>query len=242
MPKRGAVIVSGGTYGIGRQIVIELASRGHPVVAFGLEARQPGSLAQDGIAATRALLSEAGLEADLLEADVSSAADVDRVVQHALREHGSIAALVNNAAIRPTGDVLDTDEETFDRVLAVNLKGPFLLCRAVVPHLRAAGGGAIVNVGSGAAKGKPGLAAYSASKGGLHALTLALAEDHRKDGIRVNLVVPAPRTASGMAEAMGGPALASPSDVARAVASLLSPDADPTVTGTVIDIAASLRG
>ena len=125
MPKRGAVIVSGGTYGIGRQIVIELASRGHPVVAFGLEARQPGSLAEDGIAATRALLSEAGLEADLLEADVSSAGDVDRVVQHALREHGSVAALVNNAAIRPTGDVLDTDEATFDRVLAVNQRAHY---------------------------------------------------------------------------------------------------------------------
>jgi NAD(P)-dependent dehydrogenase (short-subunit alcohol dehydrogenase family) len=231
---KAAVIVSGGTYGIGRQIVLELASHGHPVVAFGLEAEQPGSLAREGIAATRTRLSQAGLEADLLEADVSSARDVERVVQHALRRHGAIAGLVNNAAIRPTGDVLETDESRFDRVMAVNLKGPFLLCRAVIPHLRAAGGGAIVNLGSGASRGKPGLAAYGASKAGLHALTLALAEDHREDGIRVNLVVPAPGTASGMIEAMGVSPSASPSDVARAVAALLAPECEQT--GAVIDL------
>ena len=84
----GAVIVSGGSYGIGREIVLELARRGWPVVAFGLEAMQPGSHAQKGIAATQALLKEAGAAADLLEADVSSQPDVERVVAHALARHG----------------------------------------------------------------------------------------------------------------------------------------------------------
>ena len=221
-----AVIVSGGTYGIGRAITLTLAAAGWPVVAFGLEALQPGSRAEHGVRDTRAALDEAGLRAELLEADVSSKADVERVVRHALDTCGGIAALVNNAAIRPTGSVLDTDEAAFERVLAVNLKGPFLLSRAVLPHLRAGGGGVIVNVGSSAASGRAGLAAYAASKAGLHALTHSLAEDHTAEGIRVHLVIPRPGTASGMLEAMQTTPRAEPDEVARAVAALLAPDAD----------------
>lgn len=224
MAERGAIIVSGGTYGIGRAIVLELARRGRRVVAFGLEARQPGSRAENGIAGTRAALDDAGLDADLLEADVSSASDVERVVRHAQGRHGAIVGVVNNAAIRPIGTVSDTDEASFERVLAVNLKGPFLLARAALPHLRETRG-AIINVGSSAAAGKPGLAAYASSKGGLHALSAALSEDHAAEGVRVHLVVPPPRTASGMLEAMGVPAgeMNGAEEVASEVADLLEP-------------------
>lgn len=239
MSERGAVIVSGGTYGIGRRIVLELATQGWGVVAFGLDARQPGSLAEDGIRGTRAALSSLSIEADLLEADVSDADAVAKVVALALERHGRIAGLVNNAGIRPTGTVLDTDESVFDRVLAVNLKGPYLMCRAVIPHLRDGGGGVIVNVGSRAAIGRAGLAAYVASKGGLHALTAALAQDHRHDGVRVHLVVPAPGTASGMIEAMEAAGEKrrprTPDDAAEAVASLLDPKSK-AKTGTTIEV------
>lgn len=248
MSMQGSVIVSGGTFGIGRAIAVELARRGFPVLAFGLEARQPGSLAQDGIRPTRDALREAGAEAELLEADVASASDVARVVEHAVRVHGGVRAIVNNAAIRPTGTLLETDEATFDRVLAVNLKGPFLLCRAAIPHMRAGGGGAIVNVGSGAAAGRAGLLAYSASKGALLSMTRALALDCARDGIRANLVVPAPGTPSGMVAAMREAGTsdrgsdraraqrAAPTDVARVVAFLLSPAAA-AATGEVFDVA-----
>jgi NAD(P)-dependent dehydrogenase (short-subunit alcohol dehydrogenase family) len=244
---RRTVIVSGGTYGIGREITIALAREGWAVVAFGLDARQPGSLAENGSSETRAALAKSGCTADVLEADVSSPSDVRRVVDHTLQQHGGIAAVVNNAAIRPTGTVLETEPASFRRVLAVNLEGPYLLSRAAIPHLRAAGAGTIVNLGSGAAEGRAGLAAYSASKAGLRAFTIALAQEHRGEGIRVHMVVPAPGTSSGMvaairaeagegtidAEAEGAP---SPAEVARVVSSLLSPNRGAAID-TIVDVA-----
>ena len=231
-----AVIVSGGTYGIGRAVTLELARRGWPVVAFGLEQRQPGSAAERGISGTSEALRREGLEADLLEADTAEPDDVRRVVTHARERHGGVRALVCNAAIRPTGTILDTPEPLFDRVLAVNLKGPYLLCREVIPLMRASGGGAIVLVGSGSARGRPSLLAYAASKGGLVALAHSLAEDHRGEGIRVNVVVPAPATESGMVEAMEArPEVTQPPEgVAAAVALLVSDASGPS--GTTIDL------
>ncbi len=241
------IIVSGGTYGIGRGIVLDLARRGWNVVAFGLDGKQPGSAADNGIEGTRAALAAEGLEADVIEADVADAGAVADVVEHALSLHGRIDGAVNNAALRPSGTVLDTDEATFDRVVAVNLKGQFLLCKAVIPLMRDAGGGAIVNIGSGAGWGKPGIAAYCASKGGVFALSAALAYDHLQDRVRVNVVVPGPQTASGMVEAMAGdgvskPVTASgrqtqPQDIANAVAFLLSDEAA-QISGTVVDVGA----
>ena len=136
MSEAKTVVVSGGTYGIGRGIVLELAERGWNVVGFGLDSPQPGSAAADGIDGTRRALADAGLAGEVLEADVSKTADVDRVMKHALAKFGRVHGVVNNAAIRPTGTILDTDEETFDRVVAVNLKGQFLLCKAAIAHMR----------------------------------------------------------------------------------------------------------
>lgn len=247
------VLVSGATYGIGRGIVLRLARAGWRVVGFGLDGRQPGSAAHGGVAATQAALDDAGLAGDILEADVSSAEDVNRVVRHALDTTGRLDALVNNAAIRPDGNILDTDEATFDRVLAVNLKGMFLTCRAAIPHMQAANnggrGGAIVNIGSGAGWGKAGILAYCSSKGGVFAFSAALAHDHLADRIRVNVVVPGPQTESGMVEVMreGGGSLSPyltasgrqtlPEDIANAVAFLLSEEAV-QISGTVIDVGA----
>ncbi len=242
----GAVIVTGATYGIGRGIVLDLARRGWPVVGLGLDGRQVGSAAEGGIAGTLDALEAEDLIAEIIEADVSDAAQVAAAVKRAASAHGRVHGLVNNAAIRPTGTILDTDEATFERTLAVNLKGQFLTCRAVIPLMKKAGGGSIVNVGSGAGYGKPGILAYSASKGGVFALSAALAHDHRADGIRVNMVVPGPQTASGMVEemsAVGDPPppgtvsgrQTAPRDVANAVAFLLSDEAE-QMSGAVIDV------
>ncbi|MGK2942658.1 MAG: SDR family NAD(P)-dependent oxidoreductase [Immundisolibacter sp.] len=239
-------LVTGGTYGIGRAITLTLAAQGHTVYACGLEARQVGSIAEAGIAGTAAELAQRQLGADLAEVDVADGAQVRAWVAGVLSRHGRIDALVNNAAIHPRGDVTQTDEALWDHVIGVNLKGVFLTCRAVIPAMRAAGGGAIVNIGSGAGWGKPDLAAYSASKGGVFALSAAMAWDHLDDHIRVNVVVPG-GTHSGMTGLGSVPAferLASrtatgrvtePRDVANAVAFLLS-DAATQISGTVLDV------
>src|SRR4051812_19280598 len=141
------VIVTGGTFGIGRAITLRLATLGHSVVAFGLEGPQLSSIAADAIPGLAAELKARGLQAELMEADVSNPDDIARVVDATLSRHGRIDALVNNAAIGPLGTILDTDEATFDRIMAVNLKGPYLCSRAVLPHMIRNGGRAIVHVG-----------------------------------------------------------------------------------------------
>ena len=245
------VIVTGGTFGIGRAITLRLAALGHKVVAFGLEAPQVSSTAADAIPELAAELKKRGLQAELMEADVSSARDVARVVETTLARHRRIDALVNNAAIGPLGTVLDTDEALFDRILAVNLKGPYLCSRAVLPHMIAAGGGAIVNIGSGAGWGKANMSAYSASKGGLFALGTAMAYDFLHQGIRVNTVVPGGGgIVTGMSVGRVGGDLsrlgqgargtaagrsATGDDVASVVAFLISPEAE-AISGTVIDV------
>jgi NAD(P)-dependent dehydrogenase (short-subunit alcohol dehydrogenase family) len=245
------VLVSGGTFGIGRTITLGLAQRGHSVVAFGLEAKQVSSTAQDAIPGLRDELAQKGLTAELMEADVSLSADVAKVTERALSRFGRIDAVVNNAAIGPLGTVLDTDEATFDRIVAVNLKGPYLTSRAAIPHMIAAGGGSIVNIGSGAGWGKPNMAVYSASKGGVAALSAAMAYDFFHHRIRVNTVIPGGGgIVSGMSLGrVGGDAsrfgkgapgtaagrVAAGDDVANVVAFLLSPEAE-TLSGTVIDV------
>jgi NAD(P)-dependent dehydrogenase (short-subunit alcohol dehydrogenase family) len=245
------VLVSGGTFGIGRAITLGLAERGHAVVTFGLEAPQVSSIAQSAIPSLRAELSQRGLTAELMEADVSRSGEVAKVVDFALARFGRIDAVVNNAAIGPLGTVLDTDEALFDHIMAVNLKGPYLTSRAVIPHMIRQGGGSIVNIGSGAGWGKPNMAIYSASKGGLFALSTAMAYDFLHDRIRVNTVIPGGGgIVSGMSlgrvggdpsrfgkGALGTAAgrVATGDDVANVVAFLLSPEAE-TLSGTVIDV------
>ena len=108
------VIVTGGTFGLGQSITVELARRGHQVVAFGLAQPQVSSTAQ-GLDSVLQALEQAGCKADVLEADVTSAADVQRVVDHTLGRYGTLHGLVNNAAIGPLGTVLDTPEDLFTR-------------------------------------------------------------------------------------------------------------------------------
>jgi NAD(P)-dependent dehydrogenase (short-subunit alcohol dehydrogenase family) len=244
------IIVTGGTFGIGRAISLTLARRGHRVFAFGLESRQLSSAAEGGGAALAREAAAEQLEIDVLEADVSSAGDVARVVRTVMERCGRIDALVNNAAIGPLGTILETSEDVWDRVIDVNLKGMFLMCKAVLPHMVAAGGGRIVNIGSGAGHGKANMLAYAASKGGVFALSAALAYDHFADHIRVNTVLPGgggivtgmtlgrhgdEETVRSKGSGTVAGRSAVPEDIANAVAFLMSPDAD-IISGTVIDV------
>jgi NAD(P)-dependent dehydrogenase (short-subunit alcohol dehydrogenase family) len=246
------IVVTGGTYGIGRAITITLAKKGYRVLAFGLEQRQIGSNAAGGIAGTRSALNAENLDADLMEADVSDSSQVNSVIGYAFEKYGRIDALVNNAAIHPSGNILETPEDVWDKVLDVNLKGMFLSCQAVIPHMIEQGGGAIVNIGSGSGWGKPNLLAYCASKGGVYALSMALAYDHLHDHIRVNMVIPGGGVITGMNEGTARVQYSGKNtvtgtntetfDIANAVAFLTSQEAH-QISGTIIDVGCfSLQG
>lgn len=246
-------IVSGGTFGLGADIAIDLARRGYHVSAFGLSAPQISSTAA-GLDGLRDRVRAAGLASrmDILEGDVSSEADVERIVDGVAAKHGRIDGVVNNAAIGPLGTVLDTNPNLFDRIFAVNVRGIYLLSRLAIPHMRRNGGGSIVNIGSGAGYGKANMAAYAASKGAVLALSASMAYDHFHDHIRVNVAIPGGGgIVSGMSVGrVGGdsnafnarPAAgtvagrpASGQDLANAVAFLLSEEAV-AISGTVIDV------
>lgn len=245
------VIVTGGTFGLGRSLTLSLARQGYRVAACGLETRQLSSIAENAMPSLRSELADAGCDAEVMEADVSASDDVDRLIASTVARFGRVDALVHNAAIGPLGTVLDTPEPVWDRVIDVNLKGAYLCSRAVLPYLQRQGGGAIVLIGSGAGWGKPNMAAYAASKGGLLALAAAMAYDHFHDHVRVNTVIPGGGgIVSGMsvgrvggdparlARDVPGPVagrVATGDDLAAAVSFLLS-DAAAAISGTVIDV------
>lgn len=242
--KGRVAIVTGGTYGIGRAISVGLAEMGYHVVAFGLNSEQAGSAAKDGDKGTLSELHAKGLTADLLSGDVRVMDDVDSIVRFAVEKYGRIDALVNNAAIHPSGTAVTTSLSTWADVLDVNLTGMFHCTRAVLPHMLEARRGAIVNIASKASWGQPDLFAYSASKGGVLAASFALAYDHLHDGIRVNVVVPS-AVRSGMTErsadferfaqnAVAG-RVTEPEDIAKAVCFLLSRDAE-AISGAVLNV------
>jgi NAD(P)-dependent dehydrogenase (short-subunit alcohol dehydrogenase family) len=175
------VLVTGGASGIGRETVLAFARRGDTVFACDRDA--------DGLATLAATAVPDGLSVVPLAADVRSEADIVRAVAHATEESGRVDVLVNAAGIaaRPDGDVRQRWQECLD----VNLTAPYLFCHHAFPHMRERGG-AIVSVSSVQAFVAPkGAAAYVASKGGLNALTRALAIEYAEHGIRVNCICPA---------------------------------------------------
>lgn len=177
-------IVVGGTTGIGSATVHRLAELGTKVVFCGLEP-------EIGAAQEEALRRQAR-DASYLFANVTVASDVKKLVEFAAQTHGGVDILVNSAGIQRYGDVVETTESDWDEVMAVNLKSVFLASKYAVPEMRKRGGGTIVNVASvqGYAS-QIGVAAYTASKGGILAVTRAMAIDHARDRIRVNAVCPA---------------------------------------------------
>jgi NAD(P)-dependent dehydrogenase (short-subunit alcohol dehydrogenase family) len=124
-------------------------------------------------------------------ADVSAAEEVSGAVDLAIRRLGRLDIVYNNAGVNSNGSVVDATEEDWDRCFDVNVKGIFLVSRAAVPHLEAAGGGSVVNQASVAALvGVRGIAAYCAAKGAVVALTRSMALDLAPAGIRVNVLCP----------------------------------------------------
>ena len=176
-------VVTGGSLGIGRAVAERLAAGGAAVALCGIDPRP----VRDAEAALRA----AGFVATGSVLDVADGGQVAEWVAATAERYGGVDVVVTSAGIQRYGNVVDTDEELWDRVLDVNLKGVFLACKYAIPELRRRGGGTIVNVSSVQAfAAQDRVAAYCASKGGINALSRAMAMDHAHENIRVNVVCP----------------------------------------------------
>ncbi|OUM45094.1 SDR family oxidoreductase [Arthrobacter sedimenti] len=174
------VIVTGAGSGIGRAAALRFTELGANVV-----------IADKNGNAAREVAAEAGMTALAVTVDVSDSVSVRAMVQTVVDEFGGIDVLCNNAGFGFPGSVVDIDEDDWDRLMSVNLKGVYLCSKYVIPELAKSGDGRIVNTSSyTAAVGIRGRAAYVASKGGVSALTRAMALDHVDQGIRVNAVAP----------------------------------------------------
>jgi NAD(P)-dependent dehydrogenase (short-subunit alcohol dehydrogenase family) len=238
-------VVTGAARGIGRGCAAALAREGARVVI--------GDILEAEGEATAAAIREAGGEALFQRTDVVDEAQCAGLIQAAVDAYGRLDVLVNNVGWFPRAELEETTTELWERVLAINLRGAFYCCKYAVPHLRAAGGGSIVNIGSiNGIQGLPNLVAYAAAKGGLLALTRTLAGAYIHDRIRVNYVIPGWVLSEGevaLHQSRGvdveqlrraGEALPlgrhqTPEDTANAVLYLAS-DESAQVTGTIMHI------
>ncbi|MEF8783654.1 MAG: SDR family oxidoreductase [Haloarculaceae archaeon] len=237
-----AAAITGAGSGMGRATAELFAERGARVAVVDLDV--------DAAHKTVDNIETAGGEAVSIEADVSRAAEVEAFVDRTVEEYGSIDVLHNNAGIpMASTPVEDVTEETWDRIQDVNLKSAFLGAKYAVPHMREQGGGIILNTASTAGiRPRTGLSAYSASKGGMIALTKQLAYELADADIRVNAICPVATdtdmlpefTSEGlsvedMAETIPMGRLAEPEDIAHAAAYLASDGAE-MITGTALEV------
>jgi NAD(P)-dependent dehydrogenase (short-subunit alcohol dehydrogenase family) len=235
-------VITGAGSGIGRAAASLFAAEGARVVVADVVA--------DHADAAVAEIVDAGGSALAVTVDVSDEAQVAAMVAAAVSTYGGLHVMFNNAGIFPDDDggILDTPPETWQRVMDVNLKGVWLGCRAAVPAMLDSGGGSIVNVASfvalvGAATAQM---AYTASKGGVLAMTRELAVEYARKGIRANSICPGPIETPLLAELLSDPErrqrrlvhipigrFGRPEEIARAALFLASDDAS-FVTGSAL--------
>jgi len=239
-------IVTGSSSGIGRAVAQRLAADGFALLLADVQ-RDPLT----GGAPTDELIKRAGRAGEFVAADVSSREDCERLVALAVERHGGLHVLVNNAAIAGAHSkpFLQTNDEDWDRIMAVNLRGPYVLCQAAIKQmlsqpLRGDTRGRIVNITSQHGMvASPGHFAYAVSKGGLVQMTRQIAVEHARDGIMCNAVAPGKivtgtpgdlsRDETSIAYVKSRtpfPRLGEPTDVASAVAFLAS-DAATYISG-----------
>ncbi len=227
-------VMTGGASGIGLAVAQRIANQGGTAVALDLETNVPAPLTG-------------------VSCDVADTAAVDGAIAEVINRFGRLDIVINNAGIGAQGDVTDTDDAEWARVLSINVTGMARVANAAMPHLRQSPAAAIVNTGSIAGwAGLPQRALYSASKGAVHALTMAMAADHVREGIRVNAVAPgtadtpwvgrlldqapdpdAERLALNARQPMGR--LVTADEVAAAICYLASPESGST-TGTILAV------
>jgi glucose 1-dehydrogenase len=225
-------LVSGGGSGIGKATCLRFAGEGGRVAVLDIN--------DDGGNGTAEEITRAGGEALFVKTDVSDSGQVQAAVRAAVDRWGAVHVVVNDAAMMTFKPVVELADEDWDRVLAVNLRSVFLLCKYAVPHMPA--GGAIVNISSvHAHETTKNVVPYASSKGGMEAFTRGFSEELAARKIRINCVAPGavdtpmlwnnPNVKSGAEKIQG--AVGKPEDIAAAVCFLASDEAR-FITGTTL--------
>ena len=236
-------LITGGASGIGRAMALLFAREGAAVAIADLD--------ETGGEAVVQMIEDGGGRATFVLCNVTQAQDCRRAVRFTVEELGGLEILVNNAGIIRRASVLDTTEEEWDQVMAVNVKSIFLFSKYAVPVMAQAGGGVIINTASGwGLVGGPRAVSYCASKGAVVNMTRAMALDHGAQNIRVNCICPGDTDTPMLrdeARQLGEPEkrflaeaaqrplqrIGRPEDIAQAALYLAS-DASSFVTGTAL--------
>jgi len=235
-------IITGGASGFGREIARRYVEEGAKVALLDMNAN--GAIA---------VAEELGNAASAFTCDVSVTADVNRSIADVIKSFGSVDILVNNAGwSHKNQPLLETTEEEFDRVYAINVKSIFLFTHAMVPHWREIGHGLMLNIGSTAAiRPRPGLTWYNSTKGAVHLMTKSLAGELAPDNIRVCAIAPVVSPTALLEQFMGKPdtpenraafaasiprgRMSDPLDIANAAVYLGSDEAD-FLTGNILEV------
>ena len=229
-------VVTGAGSGIGRACALRLAEDTAKIAIWDING--------EGAEETAQMIRDAGGTAIAITADCSDKAAIKAAADRTRAELGPIAILVNNAGIAPFTPFLETDDDLFDRVIRINLRGPWLVTKEAVPDMLAAGWGRVINITSSSVQtGSPAQGHYVSSKGGLFGMTKALALEFAPSGVTFNIVPPgfidtpmlraAPIDAEAFAQTLPMKRIGKPEDIAAAVAYLASEEAS-YITGQTI--------
>lgn len=229
-------VVTGAGSGIGRAIALRLAEDTAKIAIWDINAA--------GAAETAKMVEDAGGTAIAIDADCSDKAAIHAAAEETRAKLGPVAILVNNAGIAPFTPFMETEDDLFDKVIRINLRGPYLVLKELLPDMLAAQWGRVINITSSSVQtGSPAQGHYVASKGGLMGMTKALALEFAATGITVNMVPPgfidtpmlraAPIDADAFAQTLPMKRIGKPEDIAAACAYLASEEAS-YITGQTI--------
>jgi NAD(P)-dependent dehydrogenase (short-subunit alcohol dehydrogenase family) len=236
-----AVLITGAASGIGRETALRLGREGARLVCADVQAAALDAMGKE--------VRELGVQCETALSDVSDEASVEELVRSAVAHLGKLDVLCNIAGILRFDNTHQLSLADWNRILSVNLTGTFLMCRAAIPHLLQTRGNIVNMSSSSALRGHPWTAAYSASKGGVLALSKALAIEYGKQGVRVNAIcpggietpihqafhVPEGANAKLLRRIMPFTGMATPDRVATTVAFLASDEAD-RITGEAVRV------